>query len=109
MSPNERRNNIYAELRAQRHLTIDYLAEKFSLTVSHLSRTYKKIMSIGVLDNIHMVRISKAKELLVKGYTVQETSALVGYVEARALIRSFKRYEGITPGQYQEINLERRQ
>lgn len=94
---------------ADPQLDVSYLAEKFSLTVSHLSRTYKKIMSIGVLDNIHMVRISKAKELLVKGYTVQETSALVGYVEARALIRSFKRYEGITPGQYQEINLERRQ
>lgn len=38
MSPNERRNNIYAELRAQRHLTIDYLAEKYSVNEKTIRR-----------------------------------------------------------------------
>ena len=84
-------------------LDVSLLAKEFSLNVSHLSRTYKKTMSIGVLDNIHMVRIAKAKELLDQGYTVQQTSSQVGYLESRALIRTFKRYEGITPGQYQEF------
>ena len=59
-------------------------------------------MSIGVLDNIHMIRIARAKELLDQGCTVQQASSQVGYLESRALIRTFKRYEGITPGQYQE-------
>lgn len=85
-------------------MDVSYLAELFHLNVSHLSRTYKKLTSIGVLDNIHMVRIAKAKELLAQGANVQETSAQVGYQESRALIRAFKRYEGITPGQYQEMN-----
>jgi len=38
VSPNERRNNIYAELRAQRHLTIDYLAEKYSVNEKTIRR-----------------------------------------------------------------------
>ena len=38
MSPNERRNNIYAELRAQRHLTIDYRAEKYSVNEKTIRR-----------------------------------------------------------------------
>ena len=38
MSPNERRNNIYAELRAQRHLTINYLAEKYSVNEKTIRR-----------------------------------------------------------------------
>ena len=38
MSPNERRNNIYAELRAQRHLTINYLAEKYSVNEKTVRR-----------------------------------------------------------------------
>ena len=38
MSPNERRNNIYAHLRAQRHLTINYLAEKYSVNEKTIRR-----------------------------------------------------------------------
>jgi len=85
---------------ADPQMDVSHLAKVFSLNVSYLSRTYKKATSIGVLDNIHMVRITKAKELLDSGCTVQETSAQVGYMESRALIRAFKRYESITPGQY---------
>lgn len=87
-------------------LDVSYLAREFAINVSYLSRTYKKITSIGVLDNIHMVRIARAKEFLDKGVSVSETSARVGYQESRALIRAFKRYEGITPGQYQEMTLK---
>ena len=83
-------------------LDVSLLAKEFSLNVSHLSRTYKKATSVGVLDNIHLVRIARAKEQLDLGCSVQQTSAKVGYLESRALIRAFKRYEGITPGQYQE-------
>lgn len=82
-------------------LDVSYLAEKYHVNLSYLSRTYKEAYSIGVLDNIHMVRIAHAKELLAKGVTVQETSYRVGYQESRSLIRAFKRYENITPGQYQ--------
>lgn len=85
-------------------LDVSLLAKEFNLNVSHLSRTYKKMTSIGVLDNIHLIRISHAKELLNQGFSVQQTSIQVGYLESRALIRTFKRYEGITPGQYQEVN-----
>lgn len=88
---------------ADPQLGVSHIAKEFSLNISYLSRTYKKTTSIGVLDNIHMVRIGKAKELLGQGCTVQEASVEVGYLESRALIRAFKRYEGITPGQYQEM------
>lgn len=83
-------------------LNVSHLAEVFHLNLSYFSRSYKKYASIGVLDNIHMVRIAKAKELLVQGMSVQEVSDKVGYFESRVFIRTFKRYEGLTPGQYQE-------
>ncbi len=88
---------------ADPQLDVSHLAKVFSLNISHLSRTYKKFTSIGVLDSIHLTRIAKAKEMLDAGCTVQDASVKVGYQESRALIRAFKRYEGITPGQYQEI------
>lgn len=87
---------------AEPTLNVSHLAEVFQLNLSYLSRSYKKYASIGVLDNIHMVRIAKAKELLSQGLSVQEVSERVGYFESRVFIRTFKRYEGVTPGQFQE-------
>lgn len=87
-------------------LDVSYLAEVFQMNVSHLSRIYKKVMAVSLLDHIHLIRIARAKELLLQGYTVQESSSAVGYSESRALIRVFKRYEGLTPGQFQELNKE---
>ena len=34
---------------------------------------------------------------------MRETAESVGYLDAKALTRAFKRYEGITPGQYKEV------
>ena len=81
-------------------LDVTFLAKEFNLTVSHLSRTYKKETGVGLLEYIHLVRISAAKKLLAEGKTVHDTAVAVGYLDARALTRAFKRYEGITPGQY---------
>ena len=92
---------------ADPQMDVQYLAEKFLLSTSHLSRNYKKVTSIGVRDNIHIVRIAKAKELLMQGMSVQEIAEKVGYVESRALIRTFKRYEGVTPGQYRETMVQK--
>lgn len=92
---------------ADPQMDVQYLAEKFHLSTSHLSRNYKKVTSIGVRDNIHIVRIAKAKELLMQGMSVQEIAEKVGYVESRALIRTFKRYEGVTPGQYRETMVQK--
>lgn len=38
MSPNERRNSIYADLRAERHLTVNYLAEKYAVSAKTIRR-----------------------------------------------------------------------
>ena len=54
----------------------------------------------GILDAIHKERICQAKELLKGGMTVQATAQKIGYLDARGFIRTFKKYEGITPGQY---------
>lgn len=72
----------------------------FDLSNSYVSKLFKAHTGEGLLDHIHQVRIGHAKEHLRQGKSVQETAALTGYTDARGLIRAFKRYEGVTPGQY---------
>ena len=38
--------------------------------------------------------------LLDEGKTVKDAAEATGYLDSKAMIRAFKRYEGITPGQY---------
>lgn len=89
-----------AEHYSNQELNVSFLADQFHLTISHLSRTYKKLTGTALLDAIHLQRLTAAKSLLLDGSTVSAAAVQVGYLDARALTRAFKRYEGITPGQY---------
>ncbi|HEX3026943.1 MAG TPA: AraC family transcriptional regulator, partial [Clostridia bacterium] len=81
-------------------LCVQFLSEKFGMSVSYLSRMYKKATGDGLLDYIHRVRVEKAKVLLAGGMSIKDVAEKVGYYNSQALIRAFKRMEGITPGQY---------
>ena len=81
-------------------LDVSAVAKKFGMNVSYLSRTFKKCTGTGVLDYIHTVRLGKCKELLSRNVAVARVAQQTGYIDSKALIRTFKRYEGITPGQY---------
>ena len=85
-------------------LNASMIADYLHMNLSTLSRRYKNVAGHGVLDEIHLVRLSFAKELLKGGLTVRETAEKVGYLETRSMVRAFKRYEGITPSEYQEKN-----
>ena len=85
------------------NLSAGELSERFDITPSYISKVFKKEAGEGVLDYIHHERIRQAKELLKSGMTVQEVALSMGYTDARGFIRVFKRYEGITPGQYKNM------
>ena len=69
------------------------------MSLNAISRKFRAAVGHSILDEIHMTRLAHAKELLKEGKTVKETAELTGYLDSRAMIQSFKRYEGITPGQ----------
>lgn len=78
------------------------VAEHLGMPLSTLSHRYKAATGQGVLDTLHSCRLEEAKRLLAQGKTVREAAELAGYAESRAMIRAFKRYEGITPAQYKQ-------
>lgn len=85
-------------------LSIANISGKMDMSVSYLSRTFKKYQGIGLLDFVHKVRLQKAKELMHTDINIKDIAQQVGYLESKALIRSFKRYEGITPGKFRETS-----
>lgn len=88
------------------NLNVSAIGEHFELKGSYLSKLFKNQSGDGLLDLIHKIRIRKAKEMIfAKGDSINEISRLVGYNDAATFIRVFKKYEGITPGKYKEIEL----
>jgi AraC-like DNA-binding protein len=85
-------------------VNISAIADKFHMSLAHMGRTYKKYTGEGMLDYIHRVRINHCKEMLDNGYTVKEAAESNGYIDSKAMIRAFKRYEGVTPGQYKNAH-----
>lgn len=85
------------------NLNISLIAQEFNMTPNYLSRLFKEYKNESLLDYINRIRVNKAKELLKNtDLNVGEVALDVGYVNSNALIRAFKKYEGITPGKFRD-------
>lgn len=93
-------NNI-----ADENLSVTGIADQMRITSSYLSRFFKLKMGMGVLDYIHQYRIERAKEMLASSEKVKikEVATTTGFYNISTFIRVFKKIEGMTPGQYQEM------
>lgn len=87
------------------NLNVAMIADQFELNPSYLSRFFKEQTGENLLSYINNYRVERAKELLVNtDKTLVNISLEIGFVNAAALTRAFKKYEGITPGQYKAIH-----
>lgn len=56
---------------------------------------------------ISKVRIMKSKELLSStSLNIKEIAEATGFISSTVFISTFKKYEGITPGQYKQVLLQ---
>jgi AraC-like DNA-binding protein len=86
------------------NLSIAMIAEHFRMTQGYISRLFREMSGEGLLDHIASVRLAAAKRLMEqKRRPLGEIAAAVGYTSANALIRAFKKHEGVTPGRYREL------
>lgn len=80
------------------------IGEYFNLTPSYVSKIFKKEKDELLADYIARVRVENAKRLIKEGdYTLDTVATKVGYLNAKALARVFKKIEGILPSQYKQM------
>lgn len=82
---------------------LDVVAAEFGVSANYLSRFFKQETGCSFIQYVTMVRMDRAKELLINGdRQVKEIVAEIGYIDVANFVRKFKGYEGVTPGQYRE-------
>lgn len=85
----------------QTSFSLGSMAEHFNITPSYLSRYFKENFGENFNSYLSGYKIVKAKKMLDEtNYAIKEISALVGYYDVNNFIKTFKRIEGVTPGQY---------
>lgn len=88
----------------QPDLSISLVAMKFKLSTSYLSKLIKKHKGVRYIDYVHKLRLDKAKNLMKEfDLNIKQIAEMTGYYNDVAMIRAFKRYEGITPGKFKDL------
>ena len=85
-------------------LSLEFMGGKIGCSPTYLSRRFKEKYGISVLEFITETRIGMAKQLLEHSdNNVQEISEQCGYLSSSTFVKTFKKKEGLTPGQYRDM------
>nr|WP_199001745.1 AraC family transcriptional regulator [Flavobacterium sp. ASV13] len=92
----------YIKENLKENMNLKILSEKACMSTASFYRFFKRELGMSPIEYILNEKIKCAKNLL-KNPTLQinEVCYLAGFEDANYFIRLFKKYEGITPKQYQ--------
>ena len=82
------------------NLSLEVLSEHFYISASYLSAIFKEITGYSVNNYIINKRILHAAELLKQNRSVSEVSESCGFNNYSHFIRTFKKFNGVSPKQY---------
>jgi AraC-like DNA-binding protein len=85
----------------KREIDINSVAEYAGVSYSHLRKIFRDEAGENIVNYINNLRINESKRLLCStDQTIREISAALGYNSDQSFVRFFKKYEGITPGEF---------
>ncbi len=90
----------YLEDNYAENVSLEQLAQLVSLSIEHLVRVFSAEVGLPPHTYQTQVRISRAKTLLAKGYSISDVARHTGFADQAHFTRQFKRLNGVTPGVY---------
>lgn len=92
---------LYLKSRYMDKITLDTLSEIFFISKYHLAREYEKLFGSTILNDLTLIRLSRAKSLLrFSTDTIEQISSACGFQTSAYFIKVFKKHENMTPLEY---------
>jgi AraC-like DNA-binding protein len=97
------RVRTYLDTNLDTRITLDTLAEYFSLSREHLCRRFSETFGMSPIRYLNLRRHERACTLLTgTDMTVTEVAAAVGYTTVHYFSRVFRSFEGVSPQEYRQ-------
>jgi AraC-like DNA-binding protein len=98
----------YVHENYHKDIDINTLADYVGLSYSHVRKIFYDETKDNIVNYINKLRIEEAKHLLWEtDQTVNEIALNLGYNNNQSFNRFFKKYEGVTPGEFWNIRYEK--
>jgi two-component system response regulator YesN len=84
-------------------LTSEQLARQMNMSLGHFSRSFKEAVGEKYIEYLTRCRMEAAKELLLQtDMIIDEIAERVGYLSRNSFIKTFRKYEKVTPGKFRD-------
>ena len=94
----------YIRFHYQEKFNAERLAEQIGYSSSYLSKKFRREIGMSLSDYVAKIKVDKAVEMLrTPGITIAEVSDFLGYTSQSYFGMQFKKFYGITPGEYQRL------
>lgn len=92
----------YIEANYNHDLTLEQMSNHIGITQYYLCRLFKNQLNISPFTYLTLLRLKKAKELLIQspGMKIKKVSSMCGFNSASYFCSVFKKYESITPEEF---------
>lgn len=86
----------------EKDISLNEISEYFNMSTSYLSTMFKYYTGQNFKDYLNLCRVNASKELMQKNGSlkINEIASKVGCNGSVTFIRMFRKYEGMSPGQY---------
>ena len=91
----------YIDTHSNEPLRVEDLATMCHMSYSHFAKCFKELYGRSCKDYIELIKIEKGEELLLfTDSSLSEISQETGFSDCSHLIKTFRKWKDITPGQY---------
>lgn len=95
----------YIKINYRKDMSIENVADYVGLSYSYVRKIFKVETGKNIVDYTNFIRITEAKIILNETDTsVIDIALTLGYNNQQSFCRFFKKYEGITPGEFRNRN-----
>ena len=84
------------------NMAVAYVADRFDMTPTYCSKVFREHYNVRLFDLIQLKRLEEAKRLMRGSMNLKDIAEAVGFSNALAMSRAFKRYEGVSPNRFRE-------
>lgn len=98
----------YISKKPQEIASVGDVAKHFHISAPYLSALFGKYVGVSASEYLRIRKIACAKKMLEGGSSVSDACYECGFSDSSHFIKNFKRYVGMTPNQYKNLYVKKR-